>query len=131
MKRRNSILLLISVIIILDIIAIIMSSGITGKLITKDKIITVSELYESSLLGDTVRIRGKVSLIMEDHISEKGFRYQQFLVSDWEREIKFFCSVKYGEADVEKGDEVIIDGKFQKFYMEFEVYGFCSEVRKV
>ncbi|MBN2042240.1 MAG: hypothetical protein JW754_00375 [Candidatus Aenigmarchaeota archaeon] len=130
MDTLRKVIIIAVVISVLNIVSVI-SGTYTGKMISKDRIFTVSELYSSVLLEDMIMVRGEVAKVLEDHVSEKGFHYQQFILSDGEKEIKFFCSVKYGEADVRKGDEVVVDGKFQEFYGELEIYGFCSEVRKM
>ena len=90
---------------------------------------TVSGIYEKSLIDDYVYVKGKVSNVLSDHTSEKGFDYQQFIVSDDKNSIKIFCSVKYGRTDVSVGDNILFNGEYKKFYNTYEIYGFCSEIK--
>jgi exonuclease VII large subunit len=127
MNRKFSLILLIVVIGGFDLYAIYMGSKITG--ISKGGPLTVSELFESALLGEDVIVEGRISEVLPDHISRKGFRYQQFYVSDGKEKIKFFCSIKYGRTNVKEGNQVLVEGEFKKYYKELEIYGWCSEVK--
>jgi|GEM_PF-1750074 len=128
MDPRRQWIIVILVIVFLDFAAVYLSS-VTGNVVSSgSRPFTVSEVFEHSLLGDYVYIRGEVTEVLEDHISKKGFVYQQFVISDGEEEIKCFCSVKYGRTEVKEGDEIFFDGEFRKYYNTYEIYGFCSEI---
>lgn len=90
---------------------------------------TVSDVLNKALLGDYVYVSGTVSEVREDHVSEKGYVYQEFTLSDEEGEsIKLFCSVKYGRSNVSEGNEITFNGELRKYFREMEIYGFCSEI---
>ena len=103
--------------------------NITGKASTKPKTMTVSQLYEKALANETVTVRGTVIRILPDYTSKKGYDYQQFYIGDGSEEIKIFCSERYGKVTVQTGDEVVVSGKYQKYYTEMEIYGYCSEIK--
>ncbi len=130
MKPRKQWIILVAVILILDLVAVFLSNTSANIVSSESRPFTVSEVFSDSLLGDYVYVKGEVTEVLKDHVSEKGFVYQEFIISDGEEEIKVFCSVKYGRADVTEGDEILFDGEFNKYYGTYEVYGFCSEVRK-
>lgn len=129
MSSRKQWIAVIMVILILDLLAIYLSN-VTGNIVSSElRPFSVSEVFSNSLLGDYVYVQGKITEVLEDHVSEKGFIYQQFMISDGNEEIKFFCSVKYGRTKVSEGDEIIFDGEFKKYYQTYEIYGFCSEIK--
>lgn len=131
MNTRKQWIVVILMIIVLDVVAIHLSNT-TGRIVSSElRPFTVSEVYDRVLLGEDVFVRGKVTEVLEDHVSKKGFEYQEFMISDREKEIRIFCSVKYGRADVREGDEILFDGEFKKYYGTYEIYGFCSEIRKI
>ncbi|MCK5021611.1 MAG: hypothetical protein KAS32_31680 [Candidatus Peribacteraceae bacterium] len=130
METNKHWIILITIIVVLDVAAIGISS-VTGNIASSENVpFTVSEVYEKSLIGDYVYVKGTVSKVLSDHTSEKGFKYQQFMLSDVEQKIKIFCSVKYGRTDVSEGDEILFNGEYKKFYNTYEIYGFCSEIIK-
>ena len=130
MIPRKQLILVIAIILIFDILAISLSS-ITGKIVSSElHPFTVSEVFERSLLGEDVFVKGEVTKVLPDHISKKGFRYQQFVISDGEESIKVFCYTKYGRTSVKEGDGIVFDGEFKKYYGTYEISGFCSEIRK-
>ncbi len=92
---------------------------------------SISELVERMPLEENVAVPGEVSRILEDHVSTKGYEYQQFYITDGSQELKIFCSKYKGTTDVKKGDEVLINGKFQKYYNEYEIYLNCKDVEIV
>lgn len=129
MRTRNQWILVIAIMVFLDLTAIHLSN-VTGNMVSgESRPFSVSEVFSNSLLGDYVYVKGEVKEVLEDHLSEKGFLYQQFIISDGEENIKVFCSTKYGETEVGEGDEILFDGEFKKFYGTLEIYGFCSEVK--
>lgn len=129
MQTRNQWILVISLILILDFSAVYLS-GVTGNMVSsKSRPFTVSEVYEGSLLGDYVYVKGKVAEVLEDHVSERGYKYQQFVISDGKESIKVFCSVKYGRTNAKEGDHIVFEGEFKKYYGTYEIYGFCSEIK--
>jgi hypothetical protein len=131
MDSRRQWIIVILVIVALDVLAVYLS-GVTGNVVSSEsRPFTVSEVFSNSLLGDYVYVRGEVKEVLEDHVSEKDFAYQQFVISDGEEEIKLFCSVKYGRADVREGEKIFFDGEFKKYYGTYEISGFCSEIRKI
>jgi len=128
MDPRRQWILVILVVIVLDFVAVYLSN-VTGNIVSSEsRPFTVSEVFEHSLLDDYVYVRGEVTEVLEDHISNKGYVYQQFVISDGEEEIKVFCSVKYGRTEVSEGDQIVFDGEFKKYYGTFEISGFCSEI---
>ena len=131
MNLRKQLFVIVLIITVLDIAAIYLHAASASPVSSELHPFTVSEVFSSSLLGDYVYVKGKVTEILEDHVSEKGFIYQQFMVSDREETIKLFCSTKYGRTEVHEGEEIIFDGEFKKYYGTYEIYGFCSEVRTV
>lgn len=92
---------------------------------------TVSELMQSMPLEQQVSVPGEVSRVLEDYVSKKGYKYQQFFITDGEQELKIFCSKYKGSVDVKKGDNVLIRGKFQKYYNTYEIYLNCKDVETV
>jgi hypothetical protein len=129
MKPRKQWIILVAVILILDLVAISLSNTSANIVSSEFRPFTVSEVFDNVLLEEDVFVKGKVTEVLEDHTSEKGFVYQEFMISDGKEEIKVFCSVKYGRAEVSKGDEIVFDGEFKKYYNQYEIYGFCSEIR--
>ncbi len=118
------------VILFLDFTAVHLSN-VTGNVVSSEsRPFTVSEVFDNVLLEEDVFVKGEVTKVLDDHTSEKGFIYQEFMISDGEKSIKVFCSVKYGRADVSEGDEIVFDGEFKKYYNQYEIYGFCSEIRE-
>ena len=88
----------------------------------------VTQLLDEMPLDQHVSISGTVSRIEQDYTSKKGYEYQQFFVTDGQEEVKIFCSKYRGSVDVNKGDEVFLSGKFQKFYNTLEIYTECPSV---
>jgi uncharacterized protein YdeI (BOF family) len=89
---------------------------------------SVSELLRQTPLDKQVSVLGEISRIMEDYVSKKGYEYQQFFITDGEQELKIFCSKYKGSVEVKEGDNVLIKGKFQKYYNTYEVYLDCRNV---
>ncbi len=92
---------------------------------------SVSELMQRMPLEENVAVTGEVSRVLEDHVSTKGYEYQQFYITDGSQEIKIFCSKYKGTTNVKEGDSVLINGKFQKYYNEYEIYLNCKDVEIV
>ncbi len=128
MNPRNRWVLVIAVILILDVLALGFSNP-TGRVSSESHPFSVSEVYEKVLLGEDVFVKGKVTKVLEDHTSRKGYVYQQFVISDGSESVKIFCSTKYGRASVSEGDEIVFEGEFKKYYGTYEIYGFCSEIK--
>jgi hypothetical protein len=129
MIPRNQWILVVLVILILDVTSVYLS-GVAGKIVSSEaRPFSVSEVYDRVLLGEDVYVKGKVTEVLEDHVSEKGFAYQEFVISDGEEEIRIFCSVKYGRTEVKEGEDIVFEGDFRKYYNTYEIYGFCSEIR--
>jgi len=127
MRSRDQWLLLIAFMIFLDIFAVLALVNPTlGK---EQSPLTVSQLFRTTLLGEEVYVKGKIIEILPLYTSKKGYTYQQFIISDGKESIKIFCSQKYGKVDVKIGDEIAFEGKFQKYYEDFELVGFCSEIK--
>jgi len=130
MSNRKQMILVVVTILVLNITAIFLSNT-TGRIVSSESCpFSVSEVFDEALLGEDVFVKGLVTKVLPDHISKKGFRYQQFIISDGKEEIRIFCSVKYGRTKAKEGDEIIFDGEFKKFHGIYEIYGFCSEVLK-
>ena len=123
MNQKKKWILSVTVLIFLDLVAISITST------TDKELLSVSDIYASKILGDDVIVKGEVTAILPEYVSKKGFKYQQFILSDENERIKVFCSEKYGKKNIAVGDTVIFEGKFQKYYGEFEIYGFCSEIK--
>ena len=90
---------------------------------------TVSGLLEELPVNKYVSVSGRVSRILNDYISKKGYEYQQFYITDGEEEIMVFCSKYKGSIEISKGDEVVVCGKFQKYYNKFEIYTECKNIK--
>ncbi|UCC92045.1 MAG: hypothetical protein JSV39_02175 [Candidatus Aenigmatarchaeota archaeon] len=121
--------MVIAIILILNLIAIYLSNT-TGRIVSGELLpFTVSEVFDKVLLGEDVFVTGEVIKVLDDHVSKKGYEYQQFFISDGSENIKVFCSVKYGRTDISEGDEILFDGEFKKYYGTHEIYGFCSEIK--
>ncbi len=91
----------------------------------------VTELLREMPLGRYVSLSGEVSGLKDDFLSESGSTYQQFYLTDGSREVKVFCLQASGSLDLQKGDEVFVTGRLQKYYNEIEVYSQCSGVNIV
>jgi hypothetical protein len=131
MIPRNQWILVVLVILILDVTSVYLS-GVAGRIVSSEvSPFSVSEVFDNVLLGEDVFVKGEVTEVLGDHVSEKGFAYQEFVISDGEEEIKVFCSVKYGRTEVKEGDQIVFEGEFRKYYNTHEIYGFCSEIRKI
>ena len=89
---------------------------------------TVSAMLENPPLDQNVDVEGTVSRVMQDYVSKKGYQYQQFYISDGLKELMVFCSKYRGSADVQKGDNVSVVGKFQKYSNKYEIYTDCTNV---
>ncbi len=126
MKPRRQWLLAIAAIMAADVIALALSgSAVSGE----QNPFTISGVFSGALLGEDVFVRGFVSETPSEHVSKKGYSYQQFFITDGEEQLKIFCSEKYGKTDAQEGDEIIFEGTFQKYAGTFELYGFCSEIK--
>lgn len=129
MNPRRQWVAVVTLILILNLLAVYISNT-SGNIVSSElRPFSVSEVFDNVLLDEDVFVKGKVTEALEDHTSKKGFVYQQFVISDGKEEIKVFCSVKYGRAEVSKGDEIVFDGEFKKYYNQYEIYGFCSEIQ--
>jgi predicted extracellular nuclease len=139
MKRSKFLIIIafIAAILILDFLVLYFKGDITGGSIgnpslppaSKDSVLSVSELMKKALINSSVNVKGTVNRILDDYKSKKGYSYQQFYITDGSEEIKIFCSQRYGNIDVKQGEAVLIKGKFQKYYNELEIYGYCSDVK--
>ncbi len=119
----------VTIFLILDVLAVWIPSA-TDAFPGKSVPLPVSEVFDKVLLGEDVLVKGRVTKVLEDYVSKKGFVYQQFMISDGEEEIRIFCSTKYGKTKVTKGEEIAFEGEFKKYHGTYEIYGFCSEIRK-
>lgn len=88
----------------------------------------VSQMLSELPLDQTVSVQGTVSRILSEYTSKKGYKYQQFYISDGSKDLKVFCSEYKGSADVNKGDNVSVTGVFQKYGSDYEIYMECSDV---
>jgi len=129
MKERQKWIVLVVLLLTLDVVAISLSSS--GAQMTSNEFgpFTVSDVLGKAMLGDYVYVKGMVAEVMEDHVSEKGYVYQELMLGDGEEEIKLFCSTKYGRVNVSKGNEITFNGELRKYFGELEIYGFCSETK--
>ena len=89
---------------------------------------SVSQILQELPLDRTVSVDGTVSKIQADYTSKKGYQYQQFYITDGEKELKVFCSKYKGSVDVEKDDNVSVTGTFQKYGSSYEIYAECGNV---
>jgi len=129
MEPRKQWFLVIVIVVILDFAALGFSNFTAMSVSTEQKPLAVSELFRTALLGEEVFIKGNVTEVLPEYKSDKGFSYQQFVISDGDESIKIFCSEKYGNASAKAGDDIIFEGTFQKYQSTFEIYGFCSEIK--
>ncbi len=89
---------------------------------------SVTELFEKMPFQEHVSLTGTVSHVDDDYVSDGGYEYQQFFISDGSKEVKVFCSKRGGAAEVKEGSEVFLTGRFQKYYDTLEIYAECSSV---
>ena len=89
---------------------------------------SISELMQRMPLEEQVSVPGEVVRVLEDQVSKKGYEYQQFYITDGKQDIKIFCSKYKGSINIKEGDSVLINGKFQKYYNEYELYLNCNDV---
>lgn len=129
MNPRRQWVAVVTLILILNLIAVYLSNASGNIVSSESRPFTVSEVFDNALLDEYVFVKGKVTEALEDHTSKKGFVYQEFIISDGSESLKVFCSIKYGKTDVSEGDEIIFDGEFKKYYNQYEIYGFCSEIK--
>ena len=129
MNPRRQWVAVVTLILILNLLAVYLSNTSGSIVSSESRPFTVSEVFDNVLLDEDVFVKGKVTEVLEDHTSKKGFVYQQFIISDGSESLKVFCSIKYGKTDVSEGDEIIFDGEFKKYYNQYEIYGFCSEIK--
>ena len=92
---------------------------------------SVTELLKAMPLEEHVSLPGTVSLVEDDFISENGYAYQQFFITDTSREVKVFCSKRSGSVGLKQGDNVFLTGKFQKYFDILEIYTDCSSVNVI
>ena len=90
---------------------------------------TTSEVLNILPLDEYVNVYGEVSEILSDYTSQKGYVYQRFYVTDGRQELMVFCSKYKGSIDVSVGDNVSVNGKFQKYGSTYEIYAECSGVK--
>ena len=126
--KHLSWMILFATILLLDLLAVCLQ-GMESSLGTAENPMTVSGLLDNGIMEKSYVVKGTVSEVLEDHVSEAGYTYSQFMIGDGKGEIRFFCSQKYGNAEVEEGDVVMVEGSFRNFYGEPELYGFCSEMK--
>lgn len=89
---------------------------------------SVTGLLEARPIGEEVLVRGNVSRVLDDYVSDSGNRYHQFMLSDGTGEVKVFCRAA-GNLSVEAGAEVRVQGTFKQFYGTDEIYTGCGAVR--
>lgn len=90
---------------------------------------TVSRLLEERPLESRVQVSGNVSSVLKDYESDSGNIYQQFYLSDGADAVKVFCSTAAGRVNVSGGDHVRVEGTFQEFYGQDEIYTRCATIR--
>lgn len=129
MNARRQWLVVIVLILLLDAASLALSGSAANAVSSEQNPFTVFQLFSRTLLGEEVYVKGKVAEMLPEYKSKGGYNYQRFVISDGEENIKVFCSEKYGKANVSEGDEIVASGKFQKYYGEFEISGFCSEIK--
>jgi cytochrome c-type biogenesis protein CcmE len=88
----------------------------------------VTQLLADMPLDRQVTLSGRVSKVLEDYVSQKGYEYQQFYLSDGASEVKVFCSKYKGAANIREGDELLVSGKFQQYYQATEIYTECQDI---
>ena len=91
----------------------------------------VTELLDAMPLEEYVSVSGTVSHLEDDYVSENGYEYQRFFISDSRSEVKVFCSKKGGSVSIEKGDNVFLSGKLQSYYQILEIYTECPSVNVI
>jgi len=89
---------------------------------------SVTQLFQDMPLDKTVSVQGTVSKTLSDYTSKKGYQYQQFYITDGSKELMVFCSKYRGSVDVQKGDNISVTGKFQKYSSKYEIYAECMNV---
>ena len=89
---------------------------------------SVSQILQELPLDKTVSVQGTVSKVLSDYTSKKGYQYQLFYITDGSNDLKIFCSKYKGSVNLEKGQNVSVTGKFQKYSSSYEIYGECGNV---
>ena len=92
---------------------------------------TITSLLEDKPLEQNVEVIGNVSDILADYTSKKGYIYQQIMFSDGSSELLIFCSTYKGRKDLNIGDTIKVEGKFQKYNEKYEIYTYCSQIQKL
>lgn len=103
------------------------TDGNTSSIISENY--TVSSLLSTLPVNHYVSVTGRVSKILPDYISRKGYKYQQFYISDSKNFLKVFCSKRAGFINVSIGERVWVRGRFQKFGNEYEIYTQCKNIK--
>ena len=91
---------------------------------------TISYLLTEFPVNQYVSVEGTVSEILPDYTSKKGYKYQQFFITDGKNSLKIFCSKYSGSVNVSVNDYVYVTGKFQKFGNTYEIYTQCKDIEK-
>jgi len=91
---------------------------------------TISYLLTEFPVNQYVCVEGTVSEILPDYTSKKGYKYQQFFITDGKNSLKVFCSKYSGSVNVSVNDHVSVTGKFQKFGNTYEIYTQCKNIEK-
>ncbi len=92
---------------------------------------TITQLLSKRPLDQNIKVAGNISAVLKDYTSKKGYVYQRLKVSDGSNEILIFCSAYKGKSDLTIGDRVSVEGKFQKYKDEYEIYTYCSQIQKI
>jgi len=92
---------------------------------------TITNLLQEAPLDQNIEVSGNVTELLEDYTSKKGYVYQQIMFSDGSNELLIFCSTYKGRKDLNIGDRIRVEGKFQKYKDKYEIYSYCSQIQKI
>jgi len=132
MESGRKWIIVIAVILIADLISLLIpafSGNAVNSANSPGNPLELSDVFSKALLNESVVVKGTVSQVLPEYKSKSGYNYQQFMITDGKESVKIFCSEKYGKSEAKEGDEIIFNGKFQKYYNQYEIYGFCSEIK--
>ena len=96
------------------------------------KLVVIKEVLEDpyKYKCSEIKVRGVVTKVLSDYVSDRGYVYKRFYIDDGTGEIKVFCSIgKKGmerRIDVREGMEVEIIGSSGVWNGEPEILGYYT-----
>ncbi len=87
---------------------------------------SVQGLMQELPVQQQVRVTATVTAVDEDYEADSGAVYQQFYVSNGDREVLVFCDTDSGRAAVAVNDTVTVVGTFKQYYEQYEIFTDCG-----